>query len=312
MERDARYTAVGAFVILVTVMAGLFVYWYSEGRDRRSYVPYEIYFPGSVTGLSEGGSVRYLGVEVGKIRSIRLDPRSAERVQVVVSVDQAAPVSAATTAELSTLSLATGLLYIDLQQNTRGREVLPSVPREKYPVINTVRSNFDSFLDALPDLAGSAAVLLERAQQIFSPENSAALADMVHNVHDATKQLPATMQHADTLLADLGLATNDARKLVAALQNATGELGPQVATLIDRLNATAEKLEKTSVEINGFIADNRGAVTGFAQEGLPQVQRAIEEARAAAESVRELSRSLKDNPSQLIYQRDKGGVEVPR
>ena len=51
MEREANYTAVGAFVLLVAVMAGMFVYWYSEGRDRRSYVPYEIYFTGSVTGL---------------------------------------------------------------------------------------------------------------------------------------------------------------------------------------------------------------------------------------------------------------------
>ena len=61
MERDANYTAVGAFVLLVVVMAGMFIYWYSEGRDRHSYVPFEIYFTGSVTGLSEGGSVRYLG-----------------------------------------------------------------------------------------------------------------------------------------------------------------------------------------------------------------------------------------------------------
>jgi phospholipid/cholesterol/gamma-HCH transport system substrate-binding protein len=91
MEREANYTAVGAFVILVTAMAGLFVYWYSEGRDRRSYVSYEIYFQGSVTGLSEGGSVRYLGVEVGKVRRIRLDSRSADRVQIVAEIDQSAP-----------------------------------------------------------------------------------------------------------------------------------------------------------------------------------------------------------------------------
>jgi hypothetical protein len=43
MERDANYTAVGAFVLLVVAMTGMFVYWYSEGRDRRSYVPYEIW-----------------------------------------------------------------------------------------------------------------------------------------------------------------------------------------------------------------------------------------------------------------------------
>ncbi len=93
MEREANYFAVGAFVILVTAMAGLFVYWYSEGRDQRSYERYEIYFPGSVTGLSEGSAVRYLGVEVGKVRRIRLDERSAERVQVLAEIDQSAPIS---------------------------------------------------------------------------------------------------------------------------------------------------------------------------------------------------------------------------
>ncbi len=224
MEREARYTAVGAFVILVTTMAALFVYWYSEGRDRRSYVPYEIYFRGSVTGLSEGGSVRYLGVEVGKVRSIQLDPRSATRVQVVVEIDQQTPVSERTTAELSSLSLATGLLYIDLRQNTGNREVLPAVPSDHYPVINTVSSNFDSFLNSLPELAGSVAVLLQRAQEIFSPANSTALADMVKNLHTASARLPRTMQGADTLLQDLDLASTEARKLVASLQNATNEL----------------------------------------------------------------------------------------
>lgn len=312
MEREANYTAVGAFVILVTVMAGLFVYWYSEGRDRRSYVPYEIYFPGSVTGLSEGGSVRYLGVEVGKIRRIRLDSRSAERVQIVAEIDQAAPISDRTTAELSLMSVATGLLYIDLQQNDGSREVLPAVASERYPVIRTVRSNFDTFLASLPELAGSAAVLLERAQQIFSPENSAALADMVKNLHAASRELPGTMQRIDTLLADLTATSSEVRRLTVGLQGTTDEMAPELRQLAARLNTTAGNLEEASAGIRRFVDDNRNSLTGFAQEGLPQLQRTLEEARAAAESFRELSRSLKDDPSQLIYQPARRGVEVPR
>lgn len=312
MEREANYTAVGAFVLLVTVMAGLFVYWYSEGRDRRSYVPYEIYFQGSVTGLSEGGSVRYLGVEVGKIRRIRLDSRSAGRVQVLAEIDQSAPVSEQTTAELSLLSIATGLLYIDLRQNTTGRPVMPPVPSERYPVINTVRSDFDTFLASLPELAGSAAVLLERAQEIFSPDNSAALADMVKNLHAASERLPGTMEGIETLLTDLDLTSTEVRKLVASLQHATGELGPQVTQLTERLNGTADHLEKATAGIERFVAENAGVASGFAQDGLPQLQRMVEEARGAAEEFRGLARSLKDNPSQLIYQPAKSGVEVPR
>jgi phospholipid/cholesterol/gamma-HCH transport system substrate-binding protein len=312
MEREARYAAVGAFVILVTTMAAMFVYWYSEGRDRRSYVPYEIYFRGSVTGLPEGGSVRYLGVEVGKVRRIRLDPRSATRVQVVVDIDQQAPVSERTTAELSSLSLATGLLYIDLRQNTGNREVLAAVPSDRYPVINTVRSNFDSFLNSLPELAGSAASLLERAQEIFSPANSKALAAMVKNLHATSEHLPETLRGIDTLLQDLNLATTDVRKLVASFQGATDQLGPDFMQLTARLNATAENLEKASTGINVFIEENRVAVAGFTREGLPQVQRMAEQVREAAAEFRELSRSLKESPSQLIYQPAPRGVEVPR
>lgn len=312
MEREANYTAVGAFVILVTVMAGFFVYWYSEGRDRRSYVPYEIYFLGSVTGLSEGGSVRYLGVEVGKIRRIRLDARSADRVQVVVEIDQASPVSESTMAELSMLSLATGLLYIDLQQNTSGREVLPEVPSDRYPVIRTVRSNFDTFLDSLPELAGSAAVLLERAQEIFSPANSERLADMINNLHAASERLPGTLEGVDTLVNDLARTSQEVRRLTGSLQTVSGDLGGQIRQLSDRLNATASNLEQASAGIGRFVEENRETMTGFAQEGLPQLQRMIQEASDAAGEFRELSRSLKENPSQLIYQPAPRGVEVPR
>jgi hypothetical protein len=53
-------------------------------------------------------------------------------------------------------------------------------------------------------------------------------------------------------------------------------------------------------------------VTGFTQDGLPQLQRMIQEASDAAGEFRELSRSLKEDPSQLIYQPAMRGVEVPR
>ncbi len=85
-----------------------------------------------------------------------------------------------------------------------------------------------------------------------------------------------------------------------------------MAQLTERLNSTADNLEKASTSINVFIEENRGAIAGFTHDGLPQMQRMIEEAHNAAAEFRELSRSLKENPSQLIYQPVQGGVEIPR
>lgn len=312
MERDANYAAVGAFVILVTLLAGLFVYWYSEGGERKSYERYEIYFPGTVTGLSEGSSVRYLGVEVGKVRRIRLDPRSPERVQVIADIDQQTPILETTAAQLSMLSFATGLLYIDLSQNVAGREVQTPVPSEEYPVINTVRSGFDAFLGSLPELASSVAELLERAKQIFSPANTEALADLVQNLHAASEGLPGTMQRIDALAADFTQTSAEVRRMVEGLDGTGDEIGREVSALAQRLSRAAEHLEEAAAGVQGFVVENRGGVAEFTQQGLPQLQRTLAAAEGAADEIRELARSLKEDPSQLIYQDTAGGMKVPR
>src|SRR5665213_1012406 len=134
MERDANYFAVGSFVVLVLVMGVLFVYWYSAASDHTNYRRYEIYFDGSVSGLTAGSPVRYLGVDVGRVRGIHIDPRSPNRVQVIADIVPGTPVSAHTVAQLS-LQGITGLLYIDLEQqgaNAGGRRLLSDVPSEHY------------------------------------------------------------------------------------------------------------------------------------------------------------------------------------
>jgi phospholipid/cholesterol/gamma-HCH transport system substrate-binding protein len=311
MERDANYLAVGAFVLLVTVLAGFFVYWYSDGRDRRNFEQYEIYFQGDVTGLSEGGSVRYLGVDVGRVRHIRVDPRSAKRVQVIADIDHSTPLSDQTTAQLSLLGV-TGLLYINLQQNVDQREILPPVPSEHYPVINSVRSNFDTFLATLPDITGRAAELLGRLQQIFSAENSEAMAKMIGNLKTTSDQMPAALQHVDALVKDLTGTSVEIRHFAAQLNESIPSLGPKVWELTDKLNDTAANLERASATIDKMLTENRNGISGFAQNGLPELERTLREARAAAEQFQDLSRSLNEDPSKILYQPRDRGVEVPR
>ena len=67
--------------------AALFVYWYSDTREHRDYNRYEIYFDGSVSGLDKGAAVRYLGVGVGRVSDMRIDPRDSSRVEVIVDID---------------------------------------------------------------------------------------------------------------------------------------------------------------------------------------------------------------------------------
>jgi phospholipid/cholesterol/gamma-HCH transport system substrate-binding protein len=314
MEREANYVAVGAFVLLVAVMAALFVYWYSDGRDQRDYIRYEIYFDGSVSGLSEGGQVRYLGVDVGRVVRIRLDRRAPDRVQVIADIDSTAPISEQTLAELS-LQGVTGLLYIDLQQLKPGAQterLMDRIQSENYPVIRSVHSNFDLFLSSLPELAARAGELATRANRLLSDDNITAFNRLAANLERAGSALPQAAHDAGALIAELRGATAESREVIEQLRAATVTAAPDLAATMARLRVTADHLAEASEQLDGVLTENRGALRGFVQQGLPQIEALVRDSRAAAREFEQLSRSLRDNPSQLLYQPGSSGVEIPR
>src|SRR5580704_4301082 len=101
MDRNTNYVVVGAFVLLVIGMALSFIYWYTDQKDKRTYVRYEIYFTGTVSGLTPGSPVRYLGVDVGKVAHVLLDPQQRHRVEVIADIESSAPIDSRTFASLN-------------------------------------------------------------------------------------------------------------------------------------------------------------------------------------------------------------------
>ena len=311
MEREANYAAVGAFVLLVVVMAVLFVYWYSDSREHRDYSRYEVYFEGSVSGLQRGAPVRYLGVDIGRVYSMRIDPRDSSRVQVLVDLDATAPVSAKTVAELS-LQGVTGLLYMDLTQDNGTRRLTKSVPSEKFPVIRSARSSFDVLLASLPDLVGLASDVAERAARMLSDKNIASVSNALANIDKATSTLPQTLQDVKSLVADLRNAAGEVREVAQQASHVVDSAGPEVTTAMTRIHAVAENLAAASENLDRLVEENRQDIRSFTREGLPELERFLREGRSAAREFRDLSRSLREDPSQILYQPPQQGVTIPR
>ena len=314
MEREANYVAVGMFVLLLATMGGLFVYWYSASREHRDFKRYEIYFDGSVFGLSEGSQVRYLGVDVGRVRHIRIDRRAADRVQVIVDIDATTPVSERTLAHLS-LQGVTGLLFIDLQRQQPGvtyRRIMEAVPSEQYPVIRSMRSDFDDFVSSLPELATRIGELVGRANRLLSDRNIAAVTSRADNLNRAGATLPQTARDTAALLAELRATATDARAVAASLKDSLQTAGPDLSAGMRQLRATADRMASASARLDALIEEIRADVRGFTHETLPEVQALARDARAAAREFGELARGLRENPSRILYQPASGGVEVPR
>jgi phospholipid/cholesterol/gamma-HCH transport system substrate-binding protein len=311
MERNANYAAVGAFVLLIALVGALFVYWYSDARERRNYDRYEVYFEGTVSGLERGAAVRYLGVRVGRVVDMTIDPRDASRVQVIVDIDSTTPISDKTVAELS-LQGVTGLLYIDLLQSRNNRPALPLVPSLKYPVIRSTPSRFDAFLTSLPDFVAAAGDVVQRADRLLSDDNLVAFSKALGNLSTASVGLPQTLRDLNALVADLRGATAEVAASARSTRSVIDSAGPEVTATVQRLRVVADNLASATDLLDKLIDDNRQDVRSFTRDGLPEIERFVIEGRAAAQDIRALMNSLRENPSQLLYQPPQKGMEIPR
>jgi phospholipid/cholesterol/gamma-HCH transport system substrate-binding protein len=310
MDREANYVAIGAFVLLVAVMAAGFVLWYSDAGDGQAVRRYEIYFDGSVSGLSEGSTVRYLGVAVGRVMRIGIDPRDPGRVRVVADIQESTPIEAETVARLS-LQGVTGLLTINLQPRTPGS--VPAAPVEslKFPVIPSEQSQFDVLVSSLPDVVAKAGEALDRMNTILSDQNVAAVEAALANAERASADLPAAVADARVMFRDMKDAANEMQTTMEGLGALSGTGGEDVKAAASRLREVADTLASTATRLDRLVAENEENVGRFAEEGLAEFEQLMRETRDAVRSFDALTSSLERDPSRLIYRPAPGGVEIP-
>ena len=312
MDRDANYVAVGTFVILVMAMAAVFVLWYSNAHERREYQRYEVYFSGSVSGLTEGGTVRYLGVNVGRVARIRLDPRAANRVEADVDVDKATPITHDTLAKL-TMQGVTGLLFIDLSASPHTTEqTLPDIPSQQYPVIRSVPSDFDLFVSGLPELVTDATRVTRRLNLLLGADNLAAIHASLGNLRAATEPLPATSREFAKLVVELRATVADAHEVAKSARHLIEAAEPELGTTATRLREAGDHLAAVSERVDKLLQRHEADIDRFAGQGLDEIQQLARQSRDALAEIHDLARILKENPSRLLYEPAPAGVEIPR
>ncbi|HEY5810697.1 MAG TPA: MlaD family protein [Povalibacter sp.] len=311
MEREANYVAVGAFILLVIAMGVGFVLWYTDASDSRDYTVYEIYFAGSVSGLERGGPVRYLGVDVGRVRRIDIDQDNPGRVVVTAEIDRVAPISSATRASLG-LQGVTGLLYVNLKEVPDLDKKATLKKGKRYPVIDSVASDFDTFLASLPELMSRANSLLERVGRVLSDDNLQALAGTLKDVRAASAELPETSRKVAKLVQEMQATAVEIHSAAQEVHEITTTSRPEILAAVEKIGKVAEDLSRASARIDSFTKDSEVQLGHFANNGLFELERLVRETRSAAREFRDLSRSLKENPSQILYEPPTGGIEIAK
>lgn len=301
MESDARYTLVGAVVlILIAVLAAAVVWVRSTGQGHAAQ-RYKIYFEHqSLQGLQARGDVTMRGVKVGSIVSFRFSPRRPHAVEVFIAIDAHAPVRTDTRAVVDR-NMLTGLATLQLVAGKEDSPLLTQAPAEEpYPVIAEGESEQEHISSSLDQLVKRADEAFRDVDAALSPENRQALGEILRNVRDATRHADATLSRADAALGSMrrasddvgGLARSldqDARTLTERYDALGAEATATVTQAREAVQRTAEAIESAAQRADGVIA-NGG-------DELRDTGRAV---RSAADSVGSTAGRLRD-PRQAVF-----------
>ena len=255
--------------------------------------------------------MRYLGVDVGRVEKLGVDPNNPRRVKIVAEIDETAPISGATEARLGLLGL-TGLLYIDLREDPRRTASTPLAQGDRYPVIRSRKGDIEAFLERLPDAITRAAKVMERVEKLLSQENTDAVRQSLASIREATGELPALARNASTLATELRQTAQEVTALSQRVGTVVDESRPDLTAALGSVRAAAERLAATAASLDRIVSGNEGHLARLAGSGGGDLQQLLIEVRQTSVEVRALARQLRENPSALIRERQDSGVELPQ
>jgi len=289
METKVNYAVVGLFVLVLGAALIGGVLWLSSARQfGEEYDRYLAYMNESVSGLNLNAPVKYRGVEIGWVRRISLDPANPERVRLELEIARGTPIKTDTLAVLRTQGL-TGIAYLELDGGSRDAPPLRAKPGNKYPVIPTGPSLMTRLDTAVTHLIASLTQTSENLNALLDKNNRRALSQTLDNLNTLSTALSAHR-------GDIGRTLANAARISAALPRLIARANQSA----DALRAMAAETSRTNVTARAALNDLRGGAQRFSRQSLPRLDQALEETRAAAAALRQLSEQLERQPGTLL------------
>lgn len=312
METRANYVMVGSFVLVV--LAGVFVaiLWLAHTQFNQQFVNYDIYFTGSVTGLSVGAPVNLNGVQVGRVTKISLDPVNPDQVRVTIEADAEAPIKQDSVASLE-LTGITGIYYIEISGGTREAPPLTRQEGQQNPVIASKPSQFASLFASAPEVMNSVIQVADRLSQLLDDKNRSAIAQTLANVEQISEKALRDSDKVSSIIDDVKATTGDFRKTtMPALNSSLAEVQRTLVSanaIIVDLTTTAKALNTATGHLDALIQENRPGIKDFSQGGLNDLHALISDARVLIAGMTRVVADLERDPTRFLFGEKRQGYK---
>jgi phospholipid/cholesterol/gamma-HCH transport system substrate-binding protein len=310
LETRAHHIIVGTFVIVALVAIFAVSVWLAGVRGDKENKIYDIYFRGSVSGLNPGAPVRYKGIPIGRVASVRLDPENVERIRVRTEIDPGVPIKADAVASLESEGI-TGQTFVQISGGSNASPELETREDKRYPIIDSRPSGLESVVSSAPELFLKATVVADRLAALLSNDNVAAFTQTLQHLDSLSGTLAARGGDIDHLIGDASGLTGNLREAIATANRLLGELdrsinakdgvGDKLASTLQEFHQSAKALSEMTGDLDAVIRDNRGALRDFGLHGLPQAEQLITDARGLVAELSRIADQLERDPARFLF-----------
>lgn len=298
MESRAYAIAVGIFSLVLGIGVVLAYWWISGSQQARSEYIIASHLP--VAGLSSEGTVKFRGVDIGKVVEISLDPSSQTTILIKIAVAKNLKLSTEAYAELRRQGI-TGLAYIDLNDESKNAPALPA--GGTIPLRPTL---VDDLISKGPELLAQLEVLLKNSSQFTASANRVLTSVDVQRLNNTIANLEKASEKALPAINSAAIMFNNANKMVSEKNQAqlaqTLESAQQTfdATrpLINELSLTTKKFHNTANQIE---TSTNQLTNTLDNETLPQLHTLTQNMNRSAIHFNQLIDVLEDNPQSIIF-----------
>ncbi len=312
MVTRAQKIRLGIFIIAAMTVVIIAVGTLSYDRIFDTKDIYHIaYEDVSVSGLDVGSQVKYLGLNVGNVRNIKIDPKDINRIIVTIAIDEGTPIKEDVRAEISMIGI-TGLKQIELRGGTVESDMLKpggyiqpgkSITEDITGRAEVITEKLELVLNNLIELSST-----ENQERIFSfvDESAQTVRQVGDIVNENRERMDRTMANLDTLVVELkgmSMAANSAARafdrflasdtlntMLADMQEITGTVREvDLSKLINDVNQVLISLDDMLNHTETLVMRNSGKFIDT-----------VDELHLITRYLSSTARKIDSNPSILI------------
>jgi len=296
MENRSYALMTGVFTIALLVATVLVGLWLN--RDKTELSPYEIVTTQSIPGLNPQATVRYRGLEVGRVDEIVFDPKVTGQILIKLSVEEGSPITTTTFASLGYQGV-TGIAFIQLDDERTGSPLLKTEKEHvgRIPLrpglLDQLEKRGLAILDRTEEITA-------RINNLMSDENQKTILGAFDNISKAAAAYGEIPQKLGPTIDKLPRLAD---KMETSLDSFDTFADSATTTVrnYDRLATGLQAPDGPLNRLNGAIDSLTGVTADLEAETLPHVVRMTDEARTALRSVRRTADSISERPQSILF-----------